>query len=95
MIERRLVMIQLQRWVPQTATIVVSVPVDWTDEDIKVQLRFIYDRASVDGHEWTDAEDFDPREGTHEVSGEADPTMKVDLVYPEEEDDVASDGGEG
>jgi hypothetical protein len=89
--ERRNTVIQLQRWVPQTATIVVSVPEGWTDDEVKAKLADIYEAAEVDSHEWCDMDDYDPREGEHEVSGEADPGMEVDLVYPPEEDDDADE----
>ena len=92
--ERRLVEIQLQRYVPQTATIIISVPDDWTDDEIKGDLHFIYAAADVDDHNWCDQDDFDPREGEHELSGEPKPGTKVNLIYPEGEDsDAGADEG--
>jgi hypothetical protein len=86
MIERRNVLVQLQRWIPQTTTIVVSVPEILTDDDLKGELTHIYEAAEVESHQWCDMEDYDPKEGDHEISGEADPRMKVDLEWPPKED---------
>jgi hypothetical protein len=88
MIERRNVLVQLQRWIPQTVTVVVAVPEIMTDDDLKGELTHIYEESEPDTHSWCDMDDYDPREGDHEISGEADPRMKVDLVWPPEEEDA-------
>lgn len=85
--DRRLVLIQLQHWVAEITTIVVSVPAILTDNDLKSELTHIYELANVDSHAWCTMEDYDPKEGEHEVTGEASPGMKVDLDYLLEKDD--------
>jgi hypothetical protein len=88
--ERRLVEVQLQQWVPQTTTIVVSVPAGWTDAEIKARLSDMYGEYDASAHAWCDQEDYDPRAGHHELTGEADdPKDTPDLVYPPTEDDDA------
>jgi hypothetical protein len=93
--ERRLIEVQLQRYVPQTATVVVSVPHYWSDDFIKRRLSDIYTDTAVDDHNWCDQDDFDPREGIHELSGEPAPDSKVDLIYPEGEMDDNGANSEG
>jgi hypothetical protein len=87
--QRRLVEVQLQRLVPQTTTVVVSVPHDWDDATIKCELTDIYQAVDVDSHAWQDQDDYDPAEGEHELSGDARPDANVDLVYPVEDDEDA------
>jgi hypothetical protein len=84
---RRLVNIQFQRYRPQTVTLVVSLPEDWTDEQIKASLSEIYEEVDCASHDWVDQDDWDPDEGDHELAGEAEPMARPDLVFPVEDDD--------
>jgi hypothetical protein len=88
MSERRMVDVQLQRWRPELTTVVVAVPVGWTDEEVKKHLSDIYEKADPDGHSWRDQDDFDPREGDHELTGESGDDARSDLVYPSEDEDA-------
>lgn len=87
MSERRMVDIQLHRLVPQTSTVVVAVPVDWTDEEVKAHFSEIYEKASPDNHAWCDQDDWDPKEGDHELTGESSADARSDLVFPSEDED--------
>jgi hypothetical protein len=86
--ERKSVAVQLQRLKPQVTTVVVSVPADWDDATIKCELTDIYQAVDVDSHQWLDQDDYDPAEGEHELSGDARPGAKVDLIYPVEDEDA-------
>lgn len=93
----RVVAIQLQRFVPQLATVLVAIPPDWDDEKVKGKLSDIYEAFVADlvDVEWHDQEDFDrdeAREGTHELDSEPPRGYtEVDLVYPEQEDSDGND----
>ena len=90
---RRKVEIQVQRWRPETTTVVVSVPGDWDDAMVKKELTNIYEQVDPGGHDWRDQDDYDPREGDHELVGDADPDVRHDLTYPTEGDDDDEDEG--
>jgi hypothetical protein len=87
----RNVEIQLQRWRPQLLTLVVTVPEEWTDEEVKARLSEIYEESDPADDNWHDQVDFDPKEGTHELTGERDRDVRPDLVFnprkPTDDDD--------
>jgi hypothetical protein len=80
----RKVEVQFQRWRPQTITQVVEVPSNWTDPMIRKQLAGIYAEVDQADDNWADQDDFDYREGSHELTGDALETAKVDMVFPPE-----------
>jgi hypothetical protein len=80
----RKVEVQFQRWRPQTLTQVVEVPSNWTDPMIRKVLAGIYAEADQDHGDWVNQDDFDYREGEHELTGDASETAKVDMVFPPE-----------
>jgi hypothetical protein len=83
--------IQLQRLVPQTATVTVRVPADWDEARIRAELSGIYEEAIAQGavDRWHDQMDGDNQEGTHEVDAEPPSNAVADFTY--DPDEVISD----
>jgi hypothetical protein len=85
-IERRLVAIRLQRWVPQFARLNVAVPATWTDDQVKARLSTIYQQAAPYAEFaglWEDEEAMTDGEGDHQLLGEAKP--QADVTFDHEE----------
>lgn len=86
--------VQLQRFVPQLATVIVAVPDSWSNKVIESRLSDIYEAirvedVEVDWHDQVDFEWSEAKEGTHELTGVS--STRPELIYPPEEDDDGDD----